>query len=262
MIMNSLHDGEINLVRYYKKMSHSRYVSALQMLNTSIDDVAHRIMQDRQLHMHNLNEVYMQALAGGEHDGYVSMLEQAIGERSTYNARKMIMDAADMSMHEDKVGQTLRHNVGALSGGAVLDTSSDALRGMNYAAKRGNALHASFLQKLTQDRAVHQQELEALCSATPSNTACKSVLMDMVKRRQGNNKSRTYHDANMWAQMDADVYNALGGGSDAMHVLAHGVHGESKQGGDVVMPLENPEAAKLWGDILAQSGGIKGGSFY
>jgi hypothetical protein len=246
--------------------NHSDYISALKTYSHAIDDVSHRTMQDRQLHMHNLNEVYMQALAGGEHDGYVSMLEQAIGERSVYNDRKMIMDAADLTMHENKVTQALSHNRGALSGGGVVDRSSSALRGMNYAAKRSNALHASFNQKLTHDRALHQQELEALYSATPSNTACKSVLGNMIKRRVANNESRTYHDANKWAGTDAKVLSALGGGSEAIQVLAHGVGGTSapqmRGGEDVVMPLENPEAAKLWGDILGQSNGITGGSFY
>lgn len=245
---------------------HARYVSALKTLNSSVDDVSSRIMQDRQLHMHNLAEVYMQSLAGGEHDGYVSMLEQAIGERSVYNDRKMILDAADLTAHDKKISQALRHNAGALSGGAVVDVSSSALRGMDYAAKRSNALHASFVQKLTHDRALHQQELEALYSASPSNTACKNILGGMIKRRHANNDARTRHDAKMWAETDASVYTALGGGSDALDVLNHGVDGTIPQGmrggGDVVMPLENPEAAKLWGDILGQSQGITGGAFY
>lgn len=243
---------------------HSKYVSALKKYNVAIDDVAQRTMQDRQLHMHNMNELYIQALAGGEHPGYAAMLEQAIGERSIYNERKMIMDAADLTMHESKVGQALGHNRGALTGGAVVDAGAGALRGMSYAARRGNALHASFNQKLTHDRAVHQQELEALYSATPRNSACKSVAGSMVKGRHANNESRTYHDAKMWASTDAGVYAALGGGAEALRVLSHGVEGahapRMRGGADVVMPLENPEAAKLWGDILGQDG-LTGG-FY
>ena len=244
---------------------HSNYISALKKYSSAIDDVANRTIQDRQLHMHNMNEVYIQALSGGQHDGYVSMLEHAIGERSIYNQRKMILDAADLTMHETKVNRALSHNRGALSGGAVVDGSSSALRGMDYAAKRGNALHASFNQKLAHDRVVHQQELEALYSATPSNTACKSVLSSMVKARVANNSSRTQHDAKMWANADAGVYSALGGGGAARQVLAHGVNAKTEMrggGDDVVMPLENPEAARLWGDILGQSNGITGGAFY
>jgi hypothetical protein len=246
---------------------HAKYVNALENYNSAINDVTQRIMQDRTLHAHNMNELYIQALAGGEHPDYVSMVEQAVAERSVYNDRKMLLDAADLTVHESKLNQALRHNRGALSGGGVRDASPTALRGLNYAAKRSNALHASFNQKLAHDRAVHEQELEALYSASPSNTACKSALARMIKMRHANNRARTVHDANMWASTDAKVYSELGGGAEAMEVIHHGVEGAQTPqmrggGGDITMPLENPEAAKLWGDIIGQSRDISGGAFY
>ena len=120
---------------------------------------------------------------------------------------------------------------------------------------------ANFNQKLAQDRRFHTQELEALYSATPGNSTCKSVLSKMIQSRHANNKSRTVHDANMWAETDHSVSAALGGGMEAREVLAHGVHGTSPasrmSGGGRVsdsLPLHNPEAAELWGELLNGGG--------
>ena len=201
-----------------------RYVQALSTYADQTRDLTQRIMQDRTLHAHNLNEVYVQALAGGEHPGFISAIEQAIGERSLYNERKLVLDAGDLTVHDQKIQQALGHNSGALSGGGVVDTSRSALSGMEYAARRSNALHASFNQKLAQDRQVHAQELAALYSAAPNGPA-KAVLSSMVSARTMDNQSRTMHDANMWAQMDSEVGSLLGGGSTARRVLSYGVNG-------------------------------------
>ena len=238
-----------------------RYIKALNAYADRTDDLTQRIIQDRTLHMHSMNEAYMQALAGGEHPEYISMLEQAIGERSIYNDRKMILDAGDLTVHDHKVAQALGHNSDALSGGGLVDTSPSAMRGLEYAVKRSNAMHASFNKKLQQDRQMHLQELEALFSVTPSNGATKSVLASMVAGRNMDNQSRIRHDAKMWANLDSNVAELMGGGSTARRVLAHGVENSIIQSGQPSLPLTNPKAAELWSDILGSSEGISGG-FY
>lgn len=242
-------------------MSHSRYATALGTYNHAIDDVSKRIMQDRALHMQNLNELYIQSLSNNMHGGYVDMVESAIGERSTYNSRKLIHDAADLTMQDRKLNSALQNNRNVLSGGGVVDNSRQALGAMDYSTKRSNALYANFNKKLAQDRKIHMQELKALYSATPTNTACKSVLSSMLTARQQNNASRTHHDANMWAQTDQNVMQALGGGAIAHDVLNYGISqtyntprmtGGSHNTGS--LPLHNQEAAELWGDILNGGG--------
>lgn len=202
---------------------HSNYVSALHVYDSAINDLTARVQQDRVLHMHDLTSAYMQAVASGMSKKYLSMLESTIGERSIYNDRKLVFDAADLSVQEKKLSRALGSNAGALSGGAVVDNSRNALKGMHYSAQRSNALYSSFNQKLAHDRAVHAIELRTLLGATPSNSVVAKVLTDLVNMRTHNNYLRTMHDAREWANVDAQVGQLLGGGRNAEDVVNHGV---------------------------------------
>lgn len=248
--------------------SHSNFARALQIYGGACDDVSKRVIQDRTLHMHDMSELYMMALKERMPTDYISTVEQAMGERSVYNSRKMIMDAADFTAHDRKLNGVMGANVRALSGGGVVDTSRGALDGLKYSAMRSNALYANFNQKLAHDRQLHMQELKALHSVTPSGTASKNILSNFIASRQQNNSSRTHHDAKMWAATDRSVGNVLGGGYTAQQVLHHGVEGKlmnhgggggggggfrgGGHGGDPThgLPLHNEEAARLWGEIL------------
>jgi hypothetical protein len=244
--------------------SHRNYAAAISKFNESIDDMAARVQQDRVLHMHDLTSTYMQAVTSGMPHEYLSMLEQTIGERSVYNDRKMVLDAADLTMQGTKLNRALGANVGTLNGGGVADNSRQALKGMHYSAQRSNALHANFNQKLQHDRAVHASELEALLTQTPGGSQVASVLTSLVNMRTENNTLRTAHDASRWAELDSYVGHALGGGGNADSVLSHGVNqtlsgggtNTSLRGGGSSAALEssnfhfaNSDAARLWQQI-------------
>jgi hypothetical protein len=233
--------------------SHRSYASTLSTFNDAIDDVSARVQQDRVLHMHDLVSTYMQAVSSGMPHEYLSMIEKTIGERSIYNDRKMVLDAADLTMQDAKLSRALR-------GGG---TSRDALKGMNYANQRSNALHANFNQKLAHDRAVHAAELDALHQATPSGNAVSSVLTNLVNMRTQNNSMRTSHDATQWATLDAQVGQALGGGGNSAAVLNHGISqtlsgggsNTSLRGGAALessrFHFANSDAAHLWQQLGA-----------
>ena len=174
----------------------------------------------------------------------------------------MVLDAADLTVQNRKVTGALGANVGALSGGGVADTSRDALKGMHYSARRGNAMYTNFNQKLAHDRSVHAMELRALLDATPSNSRVASVLTDLVNMRSENNASRTMHDARMWAEVDAQVGQSLGGGGNAADVLNYGV-AQTLSGGGANLDLAgggmvdsnnyrfgSADAARLWQDVM------------
>jgi hypothetical protein len=244
--------------------SHSDYAQALQIYGGACDDVTKRIIQDRALHTQNMSEAYMSALSDNMPEAYLNTIEQAIGERSIYNDRKMIMDAGDLTRHDMKLNQMLGANVGTLSGGGVSDNSRGALDGLKFSCMRSNALYANFNQKLAQDRALHMHELKALHSMTPSGTATKQILGGFIQSRTTNNMSRTTHDASMWASTDTNVTRALGGG--AHQVISYGVEGSvprhmsggGKKKDEGSLPLHNEEAAKLWGEILNGGGDVMG----
>ncbi len=233
------------------------YASALQHYNTAIDDVSARVQQDRVLHMHDLTSVYMQAVSTDMPEEYLTMLEKSIGERSIYNDRKLVMDASDLTVQNSKLTGAMGTNARTLSGGGVRDFSREAMAAMHYSAKRSNALHASFNQKLQHDRSVHTSELEALASITPSHTTCGSVLSTLVQMRHENNDARTVHDAGSWADLDAQVMDELGAGRHSADVLSHGLSvtmaastPRMSGGGGPNFRFANSDAAQLWQNVM------------
>jgi len=214
--------------------SHSSLASALNTYSHAIGDLSARVVQDRTLHNHDINRLYMQAVSDNMHGGYLDTLESAINERAKFGVRKDIMDAVDLTAHEQKLNAALGTNQGVLSGGGVTDKSGHALRGMQYAVKRSRDMVENFNSKLAQDRELHRQELNALYAITPNNCPCKTIAGGMVERREVANKARQLHDATAWAEVDAGVGHALNGGGDEFQ-------------------FESGEAAALWEQI--QGGG-------
>ena len=238
--------------------SHGSYASALQTYNTSIDDVAARVQQDRTLHMHDLTTTYMHAISSGMPDQYLNMLERTIGERKIYNDRKMVFDAADLTLQNSKLTRALGANKGTLSGGGVHDTSRAALKGMHYSVQRANALYANFNQKLSHDRTVHANELSGILRTTPKATQTASVLKSLINMRETNNANRTLHDARMWADVDSRVGAIMGGGHNATDVINYGVSNTLTGGGNntILKPgssfhFGSADASKLWQHIMA-----------
>ena len=243
--------------------SHNSYASALQQFNVAIDDVSARVQQDRALHMGDLTNTYMQAIVERMPSAYLTMLETSIGQRNVYNTRKLVFDATDLSVQDAKLSRALGANSGTLSGGGVGDMSRDALKAMHYSAKRSNALHTSFNQKLAHDRTVHAHELAALYNQTPANTNTGRTLASMMSMRATNNLARTSHDAASWADTDMSIGATLGGGGNAREVLSHGVQqtlsdqaaprrfrggGGGGRGGNY--RFDSPEAAALWDHVM------------
>jgi hypothetical protein len=235
--------------------SHQSYVSTIGAYDKAIDDIVARVQQDRTLHMHDLTTTYMHAIQSRMPSNYLSMLESTIGERSTFNNRKLVLDAADLTMQEAKVKHAMGSNFTALAGGSLGDKSHNALKRLHYSAKRSNALFSTFNQKLGHDRQTHLQELKMLVDATPSNTSTKQLLSELYANRLQNNDKRLRHDARAWANVDRTVYGLLGGGINARSVLSHGLS-KTLSGGNVDTNLhdavkkahfffESPDAARL-----------------
>lgn len=244
--------------------SHEKYAKAIRYYDTAVDDISARVQQDRSLHMHDLTNVYMQAIATRMPSEYLTMLETTIGERSIYNDRKMVLDAADLTMQNKKLTNALQQNVNTLTGGGVVDRSGNAMKNMHYAAKRGNAMYANFNQKLAHDRSVHTSELNALLASTPPNTPVAKVLTGLLNMRIKNNATRTAHDAKLWAKLDSQVNHMLGGGNNAADVIKHGVSttlrgggnnmvlrgGRNSQAHNSMYRFEGPASAQLWQDVM------------
>lgn len=221
--------------------SHSSLANALTTYNHAIDDLTARVVQDRTLHKHDMNNLYMQAASEGMHDGYLSTLERAISDRSTYGQGKNIMDAVDLTAHQQKLKSALGHNKRVLSGGGVADNSPRALQGMQYAVRRSRDMVSNFNRKLAQDRELHRQELQALNAITPRNSMAKQLVGGMVERRNEVNAARQLHDATVWAEADAHVAHTLNGGG----------HMEEE---DEEFQFESDEAAALWDQIQGSNG--------
>jgi hypothetical protein len=210
------------------------YANALQHYNSALTNLETKIQQDRQLHMHEMTNVYMEAVRSGVPHSYLTMVESMISDRDAFSARKTVLDAAEMTAHDNKLETALQQNSGVLRGGArgLEADGRSAKKGLEYAAKRSNALLYNLHKKLHHDRSLHHQELGNLYTEAARlggrRTAFASMLENMVRDRQMFNARKTALDAAQWAQVEnlvesnaghkvlqagADVPSALQGGA-------------------------------------------------
>jgi hypothetical protein len=188
----------------------SNYANLLQHYNSAAWNLLQKIQQDRGVHMSELSNVYMEAVRSGLPDGFLSMVEHMIADRSTYNSRKTILDGSEMSKHAMKVSSALGPHSDVLTGGASGlagggHHNGKTVKAMDYAAKRYNALVYNLNKKLAHDRSIHFSELrnvhrEATRLAGGGDFA--EMLSTMVGNRATFNARKTAFDAAQWAELE------------------------------------------------------------
>ena len=72
----------------------TNYASALHQYDQQVWNTQQKMMQERSLHSQDLVNTYMEAVLSGVPSNYLSMIEAMIADRSAYNTRKMLLDAA------------------------------------------------------------------------------------------------------------------------------------------------------------------------
>lgn len=248
----------IFLIDNHKMAAHQKYVSSIQFYDNAIEDMAARIQQDRSLHMHDLTSIYTNAVSTRLPPAYLTMMESVIGNRSIYNDRKLVMDAADLSVNESKIRNAMGANFTALAGGSINNATYDGLKGLHYSAQRCNALLSNFQQKLAHDRELHTMELKSVVDALPASSQAQTIASNLYNARLQSNNTRMMSDAKLWRSVETNVNQILGGGKAARRVLTHGVR-DTLQGGasttlyDMMKHLNtpafkfsNPDAARLY----------------
>lgn len=189
--------------------------NALQEYNSAIFNVEQKLAQDRGLHMHELTNVYMEAVNADMPAHYLNMMENVISQRSAFNDRKTTLDAMEWSTHDAKVKKALGANRAVLSGGATAIQGSPSARAFEYAGARSNALLYNLYRKLAHDRSLHTQELEncyaesvKLAGGSTSSRAFSEMVGNMVLDRRTYNARKTALDAAQWAQTEAAIQAA------------------------------------------------------
>lgn len=208
----------------------SKYADTVQAYNSAIENVSANIQQDRSLHMSDLCNVYMEAALTQAPDGIMTMMEEIISDRSDFSDRKLVLDAAELTMHEQKLAKSLKQNTGVLSGGSrdIVISDHEAKKAMAYAAERSNALLYNMYKKISHDRSIHQQELnniyfESLKVAGPNQFT--SMLENMIEDRKVFNSRKMALDAGLWAQTENFVKDNIG-----RSVLKAGADGKIRGG--------------------------------
>jgi len=197
--------------------------NASQAFYSNIWNVAAKIQQDRSLHLHEMDNLYMEACLHEMPDQFLSLLEATIADRSTYNARKTVLDAVELSSHDSKMVDALGANEGVLRGGGVQARGHSAKQGLKYATSRSAALLDNLHRKLMHDRSLHHQELSNLYMEGVRNDLPSSymgMMEGMLHDRKVYNTRKTSLDAAQWAEVDA--YAAENLGSMAAGQLAGG----------------------------------------
>ena len=213
------------------------YITALGHYDRAINSAVEKLQHNRAHYMQDLTTIYLNSLRTGVPESYLNMMEDLISRRDTYDARKVVFDAADLTGNQARIGRRL-------SGGDY-----------NYCAQRSNKLHANMMKKLCHDQSVHQQELEAVYSATPPNTPIFNFMDKLVKFRKERNDKDLLSNAYAWQALDQKVSSCLnqagmqGGGA---HVLNYGI-AEALAGGETPFVAKSPSyefnnmsAAELW----------------
>lgn len=200
--------------------------NALQEYNSAIFNVEQKLAQDRGLHMHELTNVYMEAVNADMPMSYLNMMENVIAQRSAFNDRKTTLDAMEWSTHDAKLKKALGSNQAVLSGGATAIQGHASSRAFEYAGARSNALLHNLYRKLAHDRSLHTQELEncyaesvKLAGGSATSRAFSEMVGNMVLDRRTYNARKTALDAAQWAQTDAAI-SAAGMGK----LLSAGAH--------------------------------------
>jgi hypothetical protein len=214
--------------------SREAYTNALNEYRGAINDAAASLQQGRALHMHDLVNIYVNTLHTGDTKA-VAAMEAVIGQRSIFNERKLVFDAADLTVHDVKV----QHAVG-----------KNAVKGGHYGARRSNALLHVMHKKIVDDRDHHIKELQGLTAGVLAGGGCGCG--DAAAQRKVDNAGRGEHDDQRMAATQANVKRLLGGGANAADVLRGGGGG----GGGVRATCDDEnqvfrsrEAAELWTEI-------------
>jgi hypothetical protein len=192
----------------------TNYASALHQYDQQVWNTQQKMMQERSLHSQDLVNTYMEAVLSGVPSNYLSMIEAMIADRSAYNTRKMLLDAAELTKHQAKLKAALGAQVGVLSGGAVAlsggASSKSAIKSFDYAGKRSNALLSSMYTKLSHDRSVHMHELnnlhaEEMKLSGGQSTAFSTMLSSLINDRRTFNARKTALDAGQWTALQSNV---------------------------------------------------------
>ena len=210
----------------------SNYANLLQHYNSTAWNLLQKIQQDRGVHMSEMSNVYMEAVRAGLPDGFLSMVEHMIADRSTYNQRKTVLDGSEMSKHSMKVSAALGPHSDVLTGGASQLAGGGhydrkTLKGMDYATQRYNALVYNLNKKLAHDRSVHFSELRNVhreAARLNGGADFTAMLANMVGNRATFNARKTAYDAAEWAELEAAATD-MGAG----HVLQAGATHHQKK---------------------------------
>lgn len=185
--------------------------STLHLYGGAIDNMHQKIQQDRESHMKELVNAYMEAVMADMPHQYLTMMEHMIHDRAVHNERKTHLDAAEWAEHEGKVGHALGPNKQVLSGGAVQHTGKQAHSGMEYSGNRYNAYLYNLHRKLAHDRSIHAQELQNAqqeAAGVAPGSAYAAMMGKMLHDRQANNERKTMLDAQQWQDVEAHVAKA------------------------------------------------------
>jgi len=232
------------------------YAVSLKEYNDTINELSARTQQERQLHMFDLTDIYLDAAQNNLSPSKMRQLESLIGERAIYNDRKLVMDAADLTRQHQKMTSFLGSEASrtVLSGGYAHDTSRAMMKNMKTMAQRSNALHAVFQQKLAHDRTVHEHELNDVMNIVQGHPTA-NIVASMASERSGINASHDVHDSNAWAKFDMKIKHLLGGGKNARAVTEYGVNSTLKGGANSNQyRFSTNDASYLWQTSFGASG--------
>jgi hypothetical protein len=191
-----------------------------RIYNSGVDSLMNRTQVNRTIHMRDLQQVYMNGLKHRANNSFLTMMENMIAERDVFNTNKMVMDAADLSHHEQRVNAK-RH----LSGGTT------------YASKRYNQLYVNALQKLTHDRSIHTQEMQQVLASTPPGPL-KQFVHTLTNERAVQNNIQMKRDAHEWDELEHRVRKVLGNSQYTQNVLDSGVS-QALRGGNSDITLRD-----------------------
>lgn len=212
---------------YKQMMSHmDKTALTLHLYGGAIDNMHQKLQQDRESHMKELTNAYMEAITGGMQHEYVTMLEHMIHDRAEYNNRKTHLDAAEWKEHESKVGRALGPNKRVLTGGAVQHRGKDVHANMEYSGNRYNAYLYNLHRKLAHDRSIHTQELQNVqqqAAVVAPGSAYTAMMGKMLQDRQTHNERKTMLDASQWQNVEKHV---IKGGNT--HMLRAGAKSKKK----------------------------------